>query len=206
MITDGDSPTSKDGENVIATLSQTRKFLAEVAKLLKTADAAMEARSWSTKGGQAVKVSKGLNEAYDWLPYFAFRFYENEDQKYLLPFIAVLFDYCDEAIKLPTLREPLLTAGWYDYSTGGKIEEYGGYCAVIHVYIDKWKTDGKRLPSNPTMAFPTKSWDRNWVSTLAVKCWSSALPLMSFACADDLTQRVVDPLLEDIKSFSGKAK
>ena len=39
-----------------------------------------------------------------------------------------------------------------------------------------------------------------------MRCRSLALPLMSFASAEDLTQRVVEPLLEDIQSFSGKAK
>jgi hypothetical protein len=202
MSTDGGSPTSKDGENIIATLSQARKFLGEVAKLLRTADAAMEDASWSAKVNQAVTVSKSLNDADEWLPYFAFRFYENEDQKHLLPFIAVLFDYYDEDMKVKMLEEPLLTAGWHDYSTGGKIEDHSFYCAVIHVYIREWEADGKGHPSNPRTIF--SKWSN--MRTAAERCRSFALPLMSFASADDLTQRVVDPLLEDIKSFSGKAK
>ena len=107
----GDSPVSNDGENVIATLQQTRRFLGEVAKLLQTADAAMENGSWSTCENKAIISTCSINTADEWLPEFAFRYYENEEQKHLLPFIAALFDYEDEEIKL---REPLLTAGWYE--------------------------------------------------------------------------------------------
>lgn len=80
--------------------------------------------------------------------------------------------------------------------------EHHYYYAAIHVYIREWEADGKGHPSNPRTIFSKYSETR----TAAERCRSFALPLMSFACADDLTQRVVDPLLEDIKSFSGKAK
>jgi hypothetical protein len=192
---------SNDGKNVITTLQQTRRFLGEVAKLLQTADAAMEDRSWGTDGSQAVTVSSTVNKAEDWLPEFAFRYYLNEEQEHLLPYIAVLFDYEDEEIKLKSLQEPLLTAGWYDYGTGGTFDDYSFYYAVIHVYIREWEADGKWHQSDPRTIFP-KSWPRG----TAVRCRSLALPLMSFASAEDLTRRVVEPLLEDIQSFSGKAK
>ena len=198
----GDSPISNDGENVITTLQQTRRFLGEVAKLLQTADAAMEDRSWSTLGSQAVTTSSTVNNADEWLPQFAFRYYENEEQRHLLPFIGVLFDYYDEEIKLKRLQEPLLTAGWYDYGPGGEREDYILWNAVIHVYVAGWKADGKWHQSDPRKIFP-KSWSP---TRTAVRCQSLALPLMSFASAEDLTQRVVEPLLEDIQSFSGKAK
>jgi len=204
MTTDAGSPTSKDGENIIATLSQTRRFLGEVAKLLQTGDASMRDGSWSTKANQAVTVSKGLDEADSWIPCLAFRFYENEDHKHLLPFIAVLFDYDDEEIKLKTLQEPLLTAGWHDYSSGGKLQDYSFYCAAVHVYIQQWEANGKWKNSDPRTTFP-ESWT-NTRTAAAPKCRSFALPLMSFASAEGLIQRVVDPLLKDIKSFSGKPK
>jgi hypothetical protein len=197
----GDSPMSNDGENVIATLQQTRRFLGEVAKLLQTADAAMENGSWSTYDSKAVRPSTTINTADEWLPEFAFRYYQNEDQKHLLPFIAVLFDYEDEEIKLKRLREPLLTAGWYDYGTGGTFEDYSFWDAVIHVYVREWEADGKWHQSDPRTIFP-----KSWGIRTAVRCRSLALPLMSFASAEDLTQRVVKPLLEDIQSFSGNAK
>ena len=192
---------SNDGENVVATLQQTRRFFGEVAKLLQTADAAMENGSWNTDGSQAVTVSTPVHKAYEWLPEFAFRYYLNEEQKHLLPFIAVLLDYEDEEIKLRRLREPLLTAGWYDYGAGGKFEDYSFYDAVIHVYIREWEADGKWHQSDPRTIFP-----KSWTRPIAMRCRSLALPLMSFASAEDLTQRVVEPLLEDIQSFSGKAK
>jgi hypothetical protein len=197
----GDSPISNDGENVITTLQQTRRFLGEVAKLLQTADAAMENGSWSTCESKAVRPSTTINTADEWLPEFAFRYYENEEQKHLLPFIAVLFDYEDEEIKLKRLQEPLLTAGWYDYGAGGEVDDCPWHYAVVHVYNREWEADGKWRQSDPRTIFP-KSWPRG----TAVRCRSLALPLMSFASAEDLTQRVVKPLLEDIQSFSGKAK
>jgi hypothetical protein len=192
---------SNDGENVIATLQQTRRFLGEVAKLLQTADAPMENASWTTDGNQAVTTSSAVYKAYEWLPEFAFRYYQNQEQKHLLPFIAVLFDYEDEDIKLKRLREPLLTAGWYDYGTGATFEDYSFWDAVIHVYIREWEANGKWHQSDPRTIFP-KGWD----TRTAVRCRSFALPLMSFASAEDLAQRVVNPLLEDIRSFCGKAK
>ena len=193
-----DSPMSNDGENVIATLQQTRRFFGEVAKLLQTADAAMENGSWSTCENKAIISTCSINTADEWLPEFAFRYYENEEQKHLLPFIAALFDYEDEEIKL---REPLLTAGWYDYGTGGEYDDYPWHSAVIHVYNREWKADGKWREPDPRTSFP-----KGWARPTAVRCRSLALPLMSFASAQGLTQRVVEPLLEDIRSFSGKAK
>ena len=192
---------SNDGENVITTLQQTRRFLGEVAKLLQTADAAMEDRSWSTLANQAVTTSSTVNNADEWLPQFAFRFYENEEQKHLLPFIAVLFDYEDEEIKLKRLREPLLTAGWYDYGTGGTFDDYPWHYAVVHVYNREWEADGKWRESDPRTIFP-----KSWTRPIAVRCRSLALPLMSFTTAEDLTQKVVEPLLEVIRSLSGNAK
>ena len=50
------------------------------AKLLQTADAAMGDRSWNTFDTKAVTPSTTVNTADEWLPDFAFRCYESEDQ------------------------------------------------------------------------------------------------------------------------------
>jgi len=191
---------SNDGENVIATLQQTRRFFGEVAKLLQTADAAMANGSWSTCDSKAITPSTTINAADEWLPELAFRYYENEDQKHLLPFIAVLFDYEDEEIKLKRLREPLLSAGWYNYGAGEEVDDYWYYDATIHVYIRERDAEGKWQKSDRTI-FP-----KSWGIRTAVGCRSMALPLLSFESAEDLTQRVVKPLLEDIQTVCGKAK
>lgn len=187
------------GKNVIVTFQQARRFCEEIARLLQTADAAMEERGWSSLGSQAVTGSSAVNKADEWLPYFAFRYYEDADRPGMMPFVGAIFDYYDDDAKIKLMETPLLSAGWYDYGADGKREGYILWHAVIHVYVSKWTVDGTLSESDPKTLFP-KSWNKR----TAARCRSFALPLLSLQNSEDLIKRVIDPLAKDIDENSNR--
>ncbi len=184
---------SDQGEIIIATFQQARRFCEQVAILIQTTNSVMEEHGWVSCVGSAVSHSSSTNSADEWLPYFAFCYFESKERPRFLPFLGVLFDYIDDDAKVQPIQEPLVTAGWYDYGKDGKRETYFLWHAVIHVYIPGWKADGSWAEAKPNEVFP-----KNFGKLSSLRCRSFALPVLSLQNTEDLTRLVIDPLIADI--------
>ncbi len=137
--------------------------------------------------------TSSTKNAYQWLPYFAFCYFESKERPRFLPFLGVLFNYDDDDAKVQPIQEPLVTAGWYDYGKDGKREAYILWHAVIHVYIPGWKADGSRAEAISNEVIP-----KYLGKPSSLRCRSFALPVLSLKNTEDLTRLVIDPLLADI--------
>jgi hypothetical protein len=184
---------SDEGEIIIATFSQARRFCEQVGLMIQTTDSVMDKLGWDSCSSQAVSHSSAVNKADEWLPYFACRYFENKERPGLLPFLGVLFDYDDDDAKVQMIPEPLVTAGWYDYGRDGKREAYIYWHAVIHVYIPGWKADGSWAEGKPTEVIPKAIGKFS-----SLRCRSFARPVLSLKNTEDLTRLVIDPLIADI--------
>lgn len=184
---------SDQGEIIIATFQQARRFCEQVALLIQTTNSVMDEHGWVSSVGSAVTHTSSTKSADEWLPYFAYCYFESNERPGLLPFLGVLFDYDDEDPKVQMIPEPLVTAGWYDYGKDGKREAYILWHAVIYVYIPGWKADGSWAEAKPNEVFPKK-----FGKLSSLRCRSFALPVLSLKNTEDLTRLVINPLLADI--------
>jgi hypothetical protein len=114
---------SEDGKNIIALLQQLRRLCEEIGLLLGTADRLMSDVAWSATDINYVFAGLKYTLANPrlWIPQDFFRFYRNDKFGHVLAFVSVVLD--DEK-NASTLKEPLLTAGWFDYSSGNQVSKW----------------------------------------------------------------------------------
>jgi len=150
----------------------------------------MEKSDWTPINNVAVTGSNAVYKPTEWLPTVAHRFYIHlaPAKAHLITFVsAILWEREDiEGIRF---TEPLATAGCLDYGVGNPHKENYWYSwAQFHTWMPGRHDDGKSITSLashwPKWKLPFQS-----VSTLAV-------PLIALGNAEDLSTRIVNPLLK----------
>lgn len=187
---------SDDGKNIIAMLQQLRSLCEQISLLLITAEGLMADESWKAKetGYMFAGISYTLSRPRFWIPQYFFRFYIKADLGHVLAFVSVVLDDVENE---KNLKEPLLTAGCFDYGPGNEVGRKWAYSyARWHLKMQGRSDDG-RLLSADSKAWPKESLPFTRVSTLGV-------PLTSIADAEGLKSRIIDPLIRGIKEIQGR--
>jgi hypothetical protein len=107
---------STDGENILHLVKQMRRLCEEMSLLLRAADENMLAEGWGTETKYALsQISYSIEKPNYWVPIMLYRYYKNENCPNRLAYICILLD--DHWDRKYTLKEPLLTAGFFDYGS-----------------------------------------------------------------------------------------
>lgn len=180
---------SEDGKNIVMLFQQMRRFCEEVAQLLTTADGIMLGNGWRNADSNVIAgLSYTLLRARGWIPQDVSRFYRSNKLQHIVAFISVIVDDWE---KNSTLKEPLLTAGWFDYDSSNAVPTQGLYnYGRWHLTMPDRHDDGK-LISTDSKNWPKESFVR--VSTLGV-------PLVSIIDAQGLENRIIRRLIRGMKS------
>jgi hypothetical protein len=147
---------SVDGGNVLALVKQMRKFCAEIHLLLRSIDDKMAESEWNSYGPAVSDSSTSFASPERWIPICVFRFYAHKDypKKYpgRLAFVSVLID--DHWDRKYSIKEPLLTAGYYDFGNAEVGENYDYTYSRCFGYLSKNQvvsTNGAVFDFNPKM-------------------------------------------------------
>lgn len=181
------------GESTMAALSQVRGFLEDVGRLLSTAEGLIRKAGWKPfahQGGAAnyaiAEMSYRVDLPRQWMPFYAFRFFEREDAPSIWPFVAVILDDFDAPGQL---AEPLLGCGVVVFEEGkGPAQNWIWPFARRILCHPELTADGVLRDLNPT--------DARWRQHPLRAIVALALPLAEVHDAEHVRGRVVDPLLE----------
>ena len=181
---------SNDGENILKLFKQTRQVCEQVSLLLRTADEQMIKADWKSEGNYAISdLSYTILNPAQWIPIVVFRFYKHKEFPNRLAYVSVLLD--DHWNRRYTIKEPFVTAGFFDYGKAEVEDNWEYSYARYYGYLSKdhnLKADGQPFQFDRTM-LPTDlqgEFENGKVF---------ALPLISIANAKDVESQVTDKLL-----------
>lgn len=181
---------SAPGDGITTALRSTADFFESLANLLQSAAAQMAPAGWKPLNNTALYGgSASILNPRQWLPQDAFRLMALAGNTDLLAFISVLLDDYNDPAAVP---QPLLSAGWLDFSPGAFDTRYVNTFSRIFLALDDQRADGVLRPAAPERI------DRGQRHGMS-QAWVLALPLVEISSAEVLEQRVVSPLLEGLK-------
>lgn len=177
---------SKDGKQILEAVQAMRGFFKEIGLLLQTADAQMADNDWMpSKGNMATAWgSASVKKATEWLPRFAYRYYENPDYPGLLASICVIVDEVDDS---PIGSEPIISGGLHDFGNQEIVSDPGE--SYWHPCIEGHTEDGKLHHHN----------DEGEDAYYSVHTF--AWPLVKIQSPDDLQTLITDPLFKYIAGY-----
>ena len=182
---------SDDGKNILRLVKQMRELCQQVSLLLRTADEQMTKAEWDSEGNNAVAgISYSIMNPAEWIPIMIFRFYKNKDYPRRLAFVSVLLD--DHWERKYTIKEPLVSAGFFDHADGELSDDDWDYWySRVFGYLSKdhnLKADGQPFQFNRTMLSADK---QGKIKSGTV----FALPLVLLTNADDVGSQVTVRLI-----------
>lgn len=185
---------STDGESILKLVQQMRQLCQQTALLLRTADEQMKKKGWISNNTALAEKSGNILSPENWIPIMAFQYYTNDKHPNRLVYVSVLLD--NHWTEKYTIKEPLITAGFFDY---GKEEagenweytyfRYFGYLSKTHDLKpdgQHFHFDTKMIPASLIGKF------KNTFETGAV----FALPLTSIANASEVESKITNVLLD----------
>jgi len=188
------------GAELLALLQDVRTLYSEVARLLSTGEELLRERGWrgaASDSAATAYYSTGLDNPKQWMASEAFRFYRSDSEAQgVLAFVSVLLiPHAGDWDKLK-LKEPLVTAGWFQYAQIPTITTSVQWHSRWHGYS----------------ATPPSS-DGTWIETLAEEIEEAersrykygfscartfGRPLVQIVGPAELDSLIIRPLLEDI--------
>lgn len=184
------------GKNIVLMMEQLKKLYTQIALLLGSADDLMEERDWHSRSNQTLAISAVLQYSKNWAPRHAFRFYQNDSAKHILPFISVIL-YDRDGDSVGGVTEPIVTAGWCDYGDVPVSDVWFDW-AMHHVRQPQRRDDGTILSVDPMGTWYPKGTKCRRFSSLGV-------PLMEIKGVEDLRARIVEPFLIGLNQATANA-
>ncbi len=167
---------SEDGEQILKFVKEIRKLCHQMSLLLMTVDEQMGSKGWEKAGvknkNTAIADSSASVETPErWFPETIFRFYINT--------------------KYPVeIKEPLITAGYFDNGTNNKVDKWEYYYARLYGDMENRIDDGRIYASK-------ENWQEDWDPEChfqSYKCFG--LPLILITNASDIESKIIKPLVE----------
>jgi hypothetical protein len=194
-----DIKMSEDGKNILKLVKQIKNLCEQTSLLLRTADERMEKEGWESYKNTAIAWSSGsVQNPKQWFPDTLFRFYTNNSYENILLVVSIFLDDDFFGEYKEEITEPLITAGCFDFGRDNKVSDAGDYWiyhyAKLYGYLKNRKDQGEIHESPPGWK---EEWGKGWRSE-SYKCFG--LPLTSITNAQDINDKIVEPLL---KLFSG---
>lgn len=189
---------SNDGENILKHIKQTRQLCEQISLLLRTADELMTKANWNSEGNTAISASSAsILSPEQWIPIAVFRFYKRKEYRGLLAFISVLLD--DHWERKYTIKEPLLTAGFFDYGKAEvKDNDWDYPFARCYGYLSKehsLKADGEPFPFEKKMLPLDRQGKFSGIVPIFDGGEVFAVPLVSVKNASDVESQITHKLL-----------
>jgi len=196
---------NNEGVRILDAVRRMRRFHADVAELLRECEARILAEHWqpvqasdkagAEKSGVTWSVSKNIEEPDRWLPQFANRAYRRGDKPSLMPFVNVIWDLVYHPA---LLQEPMVTAGWVDYSPHVAQWTRVGDAPLMHMFLPNRRDNGEFVRIDGAM------WQRLPASVrgklAASRAATMGLPLTSVTRAT-LGPSVIDPLIQELSTL-----
>jgi hypothetical protein len=186
---------SKDRGAILRLFKQMRQVCEQVSLLLRTADEQMIEADWKSEGSTAIaELSYSISNPAEWIPIFVFRFYKHKESPNRLAYVSVLLN--DHWYGEYTIKEPFVTAGFFDYGKDEVKNNWEYWYARCYGYLSEarnLKADGQPLQFDNTM-LPTD------VQGKFKSGMVFALPLASIANAEDVESQVTDKLLNLLRN------
>jgi hypothetical protein len=183
------------GKMILKGLAETRKFFGQVSLLIRTAEENLKEEGWEpiSSSYQSSDITSHLLHPQKWMPRWVARFFVNEEHEDILVYVGVLLD---GAGAWSGFKEPWFTCGLFQYLTGERPRDNWKpqwlEWVDTHLYFEK-DSDGKfhlRKYSPEEKEYESISGE----STMA-------LPLMEITDANALEEKVIVPLLEEIRNI-----
>lgn len=197
---------TEEGMNIVNMVKQMKRLCKDISLLLRTVDEQMGEEGWEsvTDNRCMAYSSNSIVAPSCWAPSEAGRFYANEDTPGILAFCSVLID--DDRDDYYTVREALVTAGYFDYGRQQISHKVGNgweyYYMRYYGYVaqdqDNPTADGRILVLTEK-EIEEHDWDAEFDS---LKCF--AFPLVSIKNATDLESKITRKLLDLIPDKSRK--
>lgn len=135
---------SIEGETILKAIKQIRQLFEQISKLLSSADVQVTKTGWLNESNYAIaEISWSKLNPEKWIPINAFRYYKNKTCPNIMAFISILLD--DEWYQEYTIKEPLVTAGFFDYGNSEVGENWDYPYLRCYGYLSKkynLKADG----------------------------------------------------------------
>lgn len=186
---------NQESKNIINLMSEVRSLFEQIAMLLGTGDQIFGEQGWSSANSSTVTGgnSASINHPRDWAPELFCRFYKNEKYPNILFYLGVIIDNRDNYQDYPKDFEPIITAGYYDYGDGETIGNWNIWRSRWHIYSDEQNYGGAICTLKPKNRDDFEEKDNNFN-----KLRSLALPLVSIKNTNDLKEKAIEPLLNDL--------
>jgi hypothetical protein len=187
---------SEDGENILKFVKEIRKLCNKISLLLVTIDEQMGSKGWEKAGvknkNTAIADSSASVETPErWFPETIFRFYINTKYPNILVFVSILLDDIEYWAKYPVeIKEPLITAGYFDNGINNKVDTWEYNYAKLYGYMENRIDDGRVYESK-------ENWQEDWddeCTFQSYKCFG--IPLISMTNASEIEFKIIKPLVE----------
>ncbi|MBT9132499.1 MAG: hypothetical protein DDT32_01224 [Syntrophomonadaceae bacterium] len=183
--------TATDGQQILDGLIQTRKFFEQISLLLRTAEDLLKESGWDNHSS-SMKSSDTTSHLYHprkWMPKEVSRFFVNEEHKDLLTYVGVLLD---QEGAWRGFNEPWITCGLFQFLPDkNPHEKFNSLSWVTQHLVDERDPDGN---------FYTYEWPPEEQEGLNLLYDATlALPLVQIRSAEDLKQKIIVPLLEEVR-------
>jgi len=188
---------SEQGVELMKLIVEYHKLNKQISDLLSDSDRIMGEYGWeNNESGKSTNVvvfdmSKALYGPHKWCPNECFRFYKNETEyPTLMSFVSILLFDVNGCYK--DFVEPLIVAGWAD-------EKEGWYNWLIryHPCMADRRDDGTIYEFT---ADNTPDTIRGVGGVKFKKLCTLGFPLVSINNSDDLKNKVIQPMIESIKT------
>jgi len=185
---------SNDGENMLKLVKQMKQLCEQVSLLLRTADEQMRKADWKEEGNVAISDSSAsIDNPERWIPIAVFRFYRNGKHPNHLAYVSILLD--DHWEGEYTIKEPLVTAGFFDYGqekVGNVWSNWQYWFARYYGYLSAEYPN--LMPDGQPFHFdPRTAQTGDWGEFKSAEVF--ALPLTSITNADDVASKITSKLI-----------
>lgn len=188
---------SEDGENISKLLKEIRKLCNQISLLLVTVDEQMGSNGWEKAGiknkNTAIAYSSASVETPKrWFPDTIFRFYINTNYPNILVFVSIILDdnQIDDFVNYPVeIKEPLITAGYFDNGSNNKVDKWEHYYARLYGDMENRIDDGRVYESK-------ENWQEDWDPEChfqSYKCFG--IHLISITNSSDIGSKIIKPLI-----------
>ncbi len=180
-----------DGENILQLVKQMRTLCGQISLLLRTSDKLMRKGGWDKDSNYVLAtMSYSVETPSQWIPFYFFRFYRNEVCLNRLAFVSVLIaDHYDGDY---TIKEPLLTGGFFDY--GKKNVTDDNWDNWLAQYYGRLAQEYNLQPNGEPFSFETLKLPKT-IRGKFEKGKVFAAPLTSFTNEKDVELKITNKLL-----------
>jgi hypothetical protein len=190
---------SDTGKQLLLSLKETRKFFEQVSLLMRTVEDELAGKGWGNGlknfSKRSSDISSDLYQPQKWMPRMVSRLFVNEENKNIVLYVGVYFDVETD---WEGFDQPWLTCGLLKFAPNQNTMDNPSIGWIDVHLVDEHPADGE---------FYRFTWEQDQIPDDGEFYRSSmARPLIEFQNANDITTKIVIPLMEELKYASNSIK